>query len=81
MNKQGLEQSQYYQEDFLANHSAQPGSEEARMMTVTSGRNFSELYTNSSPLGSLVKMCLESSLWHSTRCFLTWKALCCTQPK
>ena len=73
MNKQGLEQSQYYQEDFLASHSVMPGSEEARMMTVTSGQRCSELFTNCGPLGSLVKMCLESSIWHSTRCFLTWK--------
>lgn len=42
-------------------------------MTVTSGRNLSESYGNSGPLGSLVRMCLESSIWHSTRCFLTWK--------
>jgi len=42
-------------------------------MTVTSGRKCSELYGNSGPLGCLVKMCLESSIWHSTRCFLTWK--------
>ena len=42
-------------------------------MTVTSGRKCSELYGNSDPLGSLVRMCLESSIWHSTRCFLTWK--------
>ena len=42
-------------------------------MTVTSGRKCSELYENSSPLGCLVKMCLESSIWHSTRCYLTWK--------
>ena len=50
-----------------------PGSAEARTMTVTSGRKCSELYGNSGPLGCLVKMCLESSIWHSTRCFLTWK--------
>ena len=42
-------------------------------MTVTSGRKCSELYGNSGPLGCLVKMCLESSIWHSTRCLLTWK--------
>ena len=42
-------------------------------MTVTSGRKCSESYANSGPLGSLVKMCLESSIWHSTRCYLTWK--------
>ena len=73
MNKQDWSQSQYYQEDFLASHSVQPGSEEARKMTVTSGRKCLESFTNCGLLGSLVKMCLESSIWHSTRCFLTWK--------
>lgn len=43
------------------------------MMTVTSGLKCSELYGNSGPIGSLVRMCLRSSIWHSTRCFLTWK--------
>ena len=42
-------------------------------MTVTSGRKCLESYENSSPLGSLVRMCLESSIWHSTRCLLNWK--------
>ena len=42
-------------------------------MTVTSGRKCLESYENSSPLGSLVRMCLESSIWHSTRCLLRWK--------
>lgn len=74
MSKQGLEQSQYYQEDFLASHSVLPGSEEARRMTVTSGRKCCELYRKFGPLGSLVRMLLESSQWRSTRCYLTWKA-------
>lgn len=50
-----------------------PGSDEARKMTVTSGLKCSELSKKSGPLGCLVKMCLESSIWHSTRCYLTWK--------
>ena len=74
MRRQDFEQSQYYQEDFLASHSVQPGSDEARTMTVTSGRKCSELYRKSGPLGSLVRMLLESSAWRSTRCYLTWKA-------
>ncbi len=57
----------------LANHSLKPGSDKARMMTVTSGLKCSESYMNSGPLGCLVRMCLGSSIWHSTRCFLTWK--------
>lgn len=74
MRRQDFEQSQYYQEDFLASHSVQPGSEEARRMTVTSGRKCCELYRKSGPLGSLVRTLLESSVWRSTRCYLTWKA-------
>lgn len=73
MSKQDWKQSQYYQEDFLASHSVQPGSEEARRMTVTSGLRCLELYRRSDPVGSLVRMLLESSHWRSTRCFLTWK--------
>ena len=74
MSGQDWTQSQYYQEDFLASHSLQPGSDGARRMTVTSGRKCAELYRKSGPLGSLVRMLLGSSAWSSTRCFLTWKA-------
>ena len=74
MQKQDCEQSQYYQEDFLASHSLQPGSAEARRMTVISGRKCCELYRKSGPLGSLVRTLLVSSAWRSTRCYLTWKA-------
>lgn len=56
-----------------ASRSALPGSEEARRMTVTSGLKCLELYQNFSPLGSLVRMLLGSSIWRSTRCTLTWK--------
>ena len=73
MKEQDLEQSMSSQADFHVNHFPLPGSEQARMMTVTSGRKCSELSENSGPLGCLVKMCLESSIWHSTRCLLTWK--------
>ena len=74
MSRQDCEQLQFCQEDFLASHSVQPGSGEARRMTVTSGRRCLELYRRSGPLGSLVRMLLESSHWRSTRCYLTWKA-------
>lgn len=74
MKRLDCEQSQYYQEDFLANHSVQPGSGEAKRMTVTSGQKCSGLYRKSGPLGLLVRMLLESSAWNSTRCYLTWKA-------
>ena len=44
-------------------------------MTVISGQRCLELSRKSDRLGCLVKMCLESSIWHSTRCYLTWKPL------
>ena len=73
MPRQEEQPLQWYQEDFLASLSPQPGSNEARTMTVTSGQKCSELYRKSGPLGSLVRTLLESSAWRSTQCFLTWK--------
>ena len=73
MSEQAYEQLTLFQEDSLASLFPSPGSERAKMMTVISGQKCSELLENSGQLGSLVKMCLESSIWHSTRCFLTWK--------
>ena len=73
MNEPVCEQLTLFQVDSLASLSPLPGSEQARKMTVTSGLKCFELYGKSSPLSSLVKMCLESSIWHSTRCYLTWK--------
>src|ERR1700690_1639939 len=63
------------QGDFLASHTVSPGSEQARQMTARSGRKCAELLRNPNPAGCLVKMFLESSIWNSTECFLTWKAL------
>lgn len=62
------------QEDFLANLSVLPGSDEARRMTVRSGLKCSALLKKQDPVGCLVKTLLESSTWHSTMCFLNWKA-------
>ena len=59
--------------DFHANHSVLPGSSEARTTTAISGRKCAESYARQGQLGSLVRMLLESSTWHSTRCVLTWK--------
>lgn len=73
MSVQGYEQLTLFQEDSLASLFPLPGNEKAREMTVSSGRKCFELYGSSCRLGSLVKMCLESSIWHSTRCLLTWK--------
>jgi hypothetical protein len=71
--ERATEAQPYLPEGFLASHFPRPGSEEARKMTVTSGRKCSGLYTKLGPLGCLVRTLLESSRWNSTECFLTWK--------
>lgn len=73
MSEQDYEQLTLFQEDSPASRFLRPGSKEARQMTVTSGLKCAELLKKSDPLGCLVRMCLESSIWHSTRCYLTWK--------
>ena len=67
------EESLFSQEDFPASRSVMPGSGEARTMTAISGRKCSESYKRQGQLGLLVRMLLESSAWHSTKCVLTWK--------
>lgn len=64
-----------FAEDSLASLTVWPGSDEARQMTATSGRNIAALLPNSDPLTSLVKMCLVSEQLFSTLCYLTWKTL------
>jgi hypothetical protein len=60
-------------EDSHASLLVQPGSNEARTMTATSGRSLSALLTKLDPVGLLLKMCLESESYTSTLCYLTWK--------
>lgn len=60
-------------EDTHASHSLSPGSDEARKMTAISGRKCSDYYRKPGPVGSLVKMLLGTSVWGSTKCYLTWK--------
>jgi hypothetical protein len=62
-----------FAEDSPVNLSPTPGSDEARTMTATSGRKCSALLRSYDRATSWLKMCLESSLWHSTTCFLIWK--------
>lgn len=69
------EQLTLFAEDSLASLTVWPGSEKARLMTVTSGRNIAALLPLSGPLGSLVKMCLESKQLSSMTCYLTWSIL------
>ena len=74
MKRQECEQLTSFQEASPVNRSVLPGSDEARRMTVISGRKCLELYASCGPVGSLVRMLLASSIWRSTRCLLTWKA-------
>ncbi len=71
--KKNYNQLTLFPADFLASLFPLPGNGPARKMTVISGRKWSELFNPSNPLGLLSKMLLESSIWHSTRCYLTWK--------
>ena len=68
-----IEESLFSREDFPASRSVTPGSGEARMMTAISGRKCSESYKRQGQIGLLVRMLLESSAWHSTKCVLIWK--------
>jgi len=73
--KKTYQQQTLFAEASLANLTVLPGSEEARKMTVTSGRNIAALLKSSDPVGLLLKMCLESEQLFSTRCYLAWKVL------
>ena len=74
MSVQDYEQLTLFPVDSPANRFPLPGSSEAKKMTVISGRKCFASYENLARCGCLAKMCLESSIWHSTRCYLTWKA-------
>lgn len=56
-----------------ANPSLTPGSAWAKKMTVISGRRLLPLLANVSPVGLCLRMLLDTSLWGSTACWLTWK--------
>ena len=68
-----MEQLILFPADSPANPSVQLDKNEERRMTVTSGRKCLGLLKNLSRLGLLLKMCLTSSIWHSTAQKLTWK--------
>ena len=73
MSGQGFEQLTLFPAGSPASHLVLPGSDEARKMTATSGRKCCELCKSYSPLGSLVRMLLASSIWGSTKRYLIWK--------
>ena len=59
--------------DTLASRSHKPESDLAIKMTDTSGQRCLQLSKRSDPLGSVEKTLMDTSLWVSTRCYLTWK--------
>lgn len=73
MSGQDYEQLTLFPAGSPASPFLQPGSAEARKMTVTSGLKCSALCRSYGPLGSLARTLLGSSAWRSTRCLLTWK--------
>jgi len=78
-NKQVSARSPLSPAASLASRSLGPESDEAKAMTVTSGRKCLGLSDSSDPLGCLEKMLLGSSIWRSTKRYLTWKALATKQ--
>lgn len=69
----GEGESMYSPEGSLASPSVWPDKEKERMITVTSGLKCSGLYGKSDPLGSLVRMLVESSRWYSPARRLKWE--------
>ena len=68
----GEDESTYSLEDFRASLSVMPGSAEARQMTATSGHICLSASTRCGPIGSFVRMLLESSRWSSKARYLRW---------
>ena len=58
---------------FPVSHSQSLDGKKAKTITGISGQKCYELYQRYAQIGSLVKMCLASSAWHSTIVSLTWK--------
>lgn len=73
MRKQDLKQLQSFPADSLANRSVLLDSEKDLRMPAIYGRKCAELLPNCGPLTCLGKMLLASSIWGSTKRFLTWQ--------
>ena len=73
MRKQDLKQSPSFPADSLANRSVLLDSEKDLRMPAIYGRKCAELLPNCGPLTCLGKMLLASSIWGSTKRYLTWQ--------
>lgn len=76
-----LEQSMLFAEDTHASHFRYPGSEEAQMMTATSGRKLLDCCERLNRAGPFLKMFTATLPWASTRCYLSWKKLVTPQKR
>ena len=73
MRKQDLKPSPSSPADSRASPSPPPESGGALRMNVTCGRKCAALLPSCGPVGCLGKMLLASSIWGSTKRFLTWQ--------
>ncbi len=73
MKKQDLKLSQLSPGDSLVSPSPPPENGVALRMNATYGRKCAGLLPNCGPVGCLGKMLLASSIWGSTKRFLTWQ--------
>ena len=75
MKEQGEKQLRSSAAASPASRSASQDTERDLMIPATCGRKCAELFRNSNPIGCLAKMLLASSIWGSTKRYLTWKRL------
>ena len=73
MKKQDLKQSPSFQAASPASPSPPPDGGKALRMNAIYGRKCAGLLPNCGPVGCLGKMLLASSIWGSTKRFLTWQ--------
>ena len=73
MRKQDLKQSPSFPADSPVSPSPPQESGGALRMNATCGRKCAALLPNCGPVGCLGKMLLASSIWGSTKRFLTWQ--------
>ena len=73
MRKQDLKQSPSFPAASPVSPSPPPESGGALRMNATCGRRCAALLPNCGPVGCLGKMLLASSIWGSTKRFLTWQ--------
>lgn len=73
MKKQDLKQLPSFPADSLVSPSPPQENGRALRMNATCGRKCAGLLPNCGPLGCLGKMLLASSIWGSTKRFLTWQ--------